>query len=70
MSDGRGLGKGIRSIIICFIMMEYLMIKLIYVNGEGGMMRRLLTIYIINRKMTNIIIIMLLTIKIIILLNL
>ena len=38
MSDRRGLGKGIGSIIIYFMMKEYHMIKEISVIGAGGKM--------------------------------
>jgi prephenate dehydrogenase len=50
MSDGRGLGKGIRSIIISFIMKEYLMIKAISVIGAGGKMGTWFTKYFSKRN--------------------
>jgi prephenate dehydrogenase len=50
MSDGRGLGKGIRSIIISFIMKEYLMINAISVIGAGGKMGTWFTKYFSKRN--------------------
>jgi prephenate dehydrogenase len=50
MSDGRGPGKGIGSIIICFMMKEYHMIKEISVIGAGGKMGSWFTKYFSKRN--------------------
>jgi prephenate dehydrogenase len=50
MSDGRGIGEGFGSIIICFMMKEYLMTKDISVIGAGGKMGSWFTKYFSKRN--------------------